>query len=135
NHSSIMRSRIAATIALAIATPSTSRADDDCPMDTTFIPLPVWATDPNEGSTWGVMPVIMHVCRTDRRTSWLLAPSATWNSIVHYTATLRWFFYPSEDTTVLVQASASTRIQYNVLLQWSQLPIEPAAWTQQLTVR
>ena len=104
-------------------------------MDTKIIPLPVWATDPNEGNTWGVMPVIMRVCRDDRTTAWMLAPSVTWNSIVRLTGTLRWYIYPSEDSNILVQASASTRIQFNFLVLWKQLPPAVGAWTQELTVR
>lgn len=87
-------------------------AGAECPHDATtkIIPLPIWATDPNEGTTWGAMPVLVHVCPDDQRTEWVLAPSVTWNSTIHLTGTLRLYAYPSPHTTLTVIAGASTRI-------------------------
>jgi outer membrane protein assembly factor BamA len=77
---------------------------------TKIIPLPVWATDPNEGTTWGLMPVFVHVCPDDERTEWVLAPSVTWNSTIHFTGTVRLYAYPSKHTSLSIIAGASTRI-------------------------
>jgi Omp85 superfamily domain len=107
----------------------------DEPVGTKVIPLPVWATLPNEGSTWGVMPVFLRVCPTDRRTESIIAPSATWNSVIHYTGTLRWYHYPSDDTTFTLIASVSTHVNYNALAWWQRLPPQPGLWTDELILR
>lgn len=105
------------------------------PIATRLIPLPVWATLPNEGDTWGVMPVFLRVCPENERTEAIIAPSATWNSVIHYTGTLRWYQYPSDDTAFTFIASASTRINYNALLVWQDLPTAPGRWTDEVTLR
>lgn len=110
---------------------------DDCgkPLETQTVPLPVWGTDPNEGNTWGAMPVFIHVCPADQRTHWILAPSLTWNSIIHYSGTVRFYDYPDPDTTLSVVASVSTRINYNLLVIWQRVPTAQGAWTDEATVR
>jgi hypothetical protein len=102
---------------------------------TRLVPLPVWATLPNEGNTWGAMPVFIRVCPTDQRTESILAPSVTWNDVIRFTGTLRWYRYPREDTTFTLIASASTRINYNLLAWWQRLPTAPGAWTDEVTLR
>src|ERR671924_567297 len=76
---------------------------------TRLVPLPVWATLPNEGSTYGVMPVFILVCDETQRTDSIVAPSVTYNDVIHYTGTLRWFHYPSDEKSLTVILSASTR--------------------------
>jgi hypothetical protein len=105
------------------------------PIATRLIPLPVWATLPNEGDTWGAMPVFLRVCPENERTESILAPSATWNSVIHHTGTFRLYHYPTDDTTFTLIASASTRINYNALVMWQKLPTRPGAWTDELTLR
>jgi hypothetical protein len=88
---------------------------------TKIIPLPVWATDPNEGTTWGAMPVLVHVCPDDQRTEWVLAPSVTWNSTIHLTGTLRLYAYPAPHTTLTVILGASTRIARRLVIMRQDL--------------
>jgi outer membrane protein assembly factor BamA len=102
---------------------------------TRLIPLPVWATLPNEGDTWGAMPVFLRVCPENERTESIIAPSATWNSVIHYTGTLRWYHYPSDDTTFTLIASVSTRINYNALVWWQRLPTQQGLWTDEVMAR
>jgi hypothetical protein len=83
---------------------------------TKIIPLPVWATDPNEGTTWGGMPVLVRVCPDDEHTEWVLAPSVTWNSTIHLTGTVRFYYYPSKHTALTVIGGASTRIARRVVV-------------------
>ncbi len=121
-----------------LATPALAGPTDQaCPggLSTRPIPLPVWATLPNEGNTWGFMPVFLRVCDEDHRTSSIIAPSVTWNDVIHWTGTLRWFHYPAEDKTLTVIASLSTRINSNVLLQWQNLPVAPGAATTEIELR
>ena len=90
---------------------------------------------PNEGSTWGALPVLLRVCRDTGRTASIIAPSLSWNDVIHVTGTFRYYHYPSDDTALTVIASASTRINFNGLLIWQRLPTEPGVTTDELTVR
>lgn len=112
-------------------------AEATCPsrVATRVIPLPVWATLPNEGDTWGAMPVFLRVCPSDQRTEAIIAPSVTWNSVIHYTGTMRWYYYPSGDTSLTLVGSASTRINYNVLAWWQKTPARAGAWTDEFVLR
>jgi hypothetical protein len=125
--------RALAALAVICATP----ASGDCPpgLTTQLLPLPVYATLPNEGATWGVMPVFLRVCPEGERTESIFAPSLTWNSVIHLTGTFRWFHYPSDDTTFVLVASVSSRINSNALLVWQRLPTTAGASTDELTVR
>jgi outer membrane protein assembly factor BamA len=97
--------------------------------------LPVWSTSPNEGNTWGLMPVFLHVCPDDQRTMWILAPSVTYNSVIHYTGTVRLYDYVDPDTTFTLIGSASTRINYNLLAMWQRVPVTDGAQTDEATTR
>ena len=78
-----------------------------CPsgLETKIVPLPVYSTLPNEGSTFGTMPVFLRVCEANGRTNSIIAPSVTWNDVIHATGTFRVFHYPSEDKTLTFIAS------------------------------
>lgn len=126
---------LAVSVGLVAAARAPAHAGCAQPLETKILPLPVWATSPNEGDTWGAMPVFVRVCPSDQRTRWIVAPSLTWNSIIHYTGTLRLYAYPDPDTTLSVVASASTRINYNLLAQWQRRPAADGTWTDEATVR
>jgi hypothetical protein len=111
------------------------RADCAPGLTTKIIPLPVYATSPNEGNTWGVLPVFLRVCPEGKRTESIIAPSVTWNSIIDVTGTFRWFYYPSDDTSMTVIGSVSTRINYTALFVWEDLPTRPGLFTDELTLR
>ena len=121
--------------ALAALCAAPARGDCAPGLTTQFLPLPVYATLPNEGDTWGVMPVFLRVCPEGQRTESIFAPGVTWTSVIHLTGTFRWFHYPSDDTTFVLVASASTRINSNALLVWQRLPTAAGASTDELTVR
>jgi hypothetical protein len=130
-------SRVATVAAAALALFWTAAARGDCRpgLTTQVIPLPVYSTLPNEGDTWGVLPVFLRVCPEDQRTESIIAPSVTWNSVIRYTGTFRWYHYPSDDTTLTIIASASTHINYNTLLVWQKLPTAPGVWTDEAMLR
>lgn len=100
-----------------------------------LIPLPVYSTLPNEGDTWGLLPVFLFVCEADGRTVSIVAPSLTWNAVVQWTATFRWFYYPSEYQTLTMVASQSTRINSGVLIRWRDLPRRQGAFTNEVELR
>ena len=124
-------------VAAALALLCADRVLADCApgLTTKIIPLPVYATLPNEGDTWGAMPVFLRVCPEGKRTESIIAPSVSWNSVIRTTGTFRWFHYPSDDTSLTVIGSVSTRINYNALLVWQKLPTRPGLFTDELTLR
>lgn len=79
-----------------------------------FIPLPLYATNPNEGGTYGVMPVFLGVDRALDRTRWIVAPSASWNDVVHLTGTFRGYLYPTDTRAFTLIASGSTDVNRSV---------------------
>jgi Omp85 superfamily domain len=129
--------RLVRAVAAAFALLWWGRAAAECRpgLKTEIIPLPVYATLPNEGNTWGVMPVFLRVCPEGERTESIIAPSLTWNSVIRYTSTVRWFYYPSDDTSMTLIGSASTRTNFNLLFVWQHVPTTPAVWTDEATVR
>jgi outer membrane protein assembly factor BamA len=128
-----MAARILLVIVAVLAAPKP--ADARCPLRWQIFPLPMWATAPNEGSTWGVIPILMTVCRDDKRTLSIFAPSVSWNSTVHVTGTVRWFAYFDDHTELSVIASASTRHNYLVLSEWRHTPPETWTWTHEASLR
>ena len=100
-----------------------------------LIPLPVYSTLPNEGDTWGVLPVFLFVCDTDGTTVSIVAPSLTWNAVIQWTATFRWFYYPSEDQALTMIASQSTRINSGILIRWRDLPLRQGDFTDEVELR
>jgi len=124
-------------VAAALALLCADRVLADCApgLTTKIIPLPVYATLPNEGDTWGAMPVFLRVCPEGKRTESIIAPSVSWNPVIRTTGTFRWFHYPSDDTSLTVIGSVSTRINYNALLVWQKLPTRPGLFTDELTLR
>jgi len=107
-----------------------------CPsgLETKIVPLPVYSTLPNEGSTF-TMPVFLRVCEANGRTNSIIAPSVTWNDVIHATGTFRVFHYPSEDKTLTFIASLSTRINSGLLLVWQDLPRALGTTTSEVEVR
>src|SRR6267143_110049 len=121
----------------AIATGAAGESGAGCParLETRLVPLPVYATLPNEGDTFGVMPVFLRVCDANERTESIIAPSVTWNDVIHATGTFRWFHYPTDDQTLTLVASVSTRINSGVLLLWKDLPRGRGASTSEIELR
>ncbi len=117
--------------------PAAAEAVERCPggLATRIVPLPVYATLPNEGDTFGAMPVFLRVCDVNARTESIIAPSITWNDVIHWTGTFRLFHYPSDEQTLTFIASASTRINSGVLLQWRDLPRAPGGFTTEVELR
>jgi outer membrane protein assembly factor BamA len=88
---------------------------------TRFFPLPLYATSPSEGSTYGVLPVIMRIDASGRTTS-IIAPSVSWNSAAGLSGTFR--FYKIADTARLwwIIANASTGGNRSLRLEYRDMP-------------
>ncbi|HEY6909233.1 MAG TPA: hypothetical protein VI356_07685, partial [Myxococcales bacterium] len=104
-------------------------------LSTRLIPLPIYATLPNEGNTFGLMPVFLRVCDSNQRTQSIIAPSFTWNDVIHWTGSFRWYFYPTDTESLTFVASLSSRINSGLLFMWQDLPPETSALTTEVTAR
>jgi hypothetical protein len=93
-----------------------------------LVPLPVYATVPNEGSTYGLMPVVLGLTPEGAIRS-ILAPSASWNSAVHVTGTFRYYRFPSPARAWHVIASASTRVNRSFTFEYTDRPRDPGRLT------
>lgn len=89
---------------------------------TKIIPLPIYATLPNEGSTYGFMPVFLIVEEGSQRTQSIVAPSISWNSVIRFSHTFRWYHYPAPDETLTIIPSISTNINRNLTLEYAKQP-------------
>lgn len=96
---------------------------------TKVIPLPVYSTLPNEGNTFGFMPVFLVVERENQRTQSIFAPSISWNSSIRYTATFRWYHYPDSDTVFTMVPSVSSNVNRRLTLEWARVPRKQGTWT------
>ncbi len=84
-----------------------------------FFPLPMYTTVPNEGSTYGFMPVFLRSDDDDKdRVRAITAPSLSWNSSAHLTGTYRYYHYLDLLQSWHVLVSASTVINRSIWFQY-----------------
>ena len=102
--------------------------------DTKLIPLPVYATSPTEGGTYGFMPVFMEI-EKDGPTRHIVAPSITWNDTIHVTGTFRWYYYPAKDESFTLIAGSSSHVNNGMMLQYTNKPLKDYQWTMDAYMR
>jgi hypothetical protein len=118
----------------AAVRPAVAEEKDEPPPRWRLFALPVYATVPNEGSTYGIMPVLLGLTPEGAIRS-ILAPSASWNSAVHVTGTFRYYRYPSPVRGWQVIASASTRVNRSFTFEYNDRPREPGRLTTEVFVQ
>jgi hypothetical protein len=93
-------------------------------LHTNFFPLPLYATSPAEGSTYGVLPVFM---RVDEKglTRWIFAPSMSWNSAAGWAGTFRYYSFPKNARQWLFIVNAATHINRSVRFDYRDVPGQP----------
>lgn len=82
-----------------------------------FIPVPEVATDPNGGTTYGVLPVFLFTDHNDQIKS-IFAPDITNNTTLGPGGTIRYLAYPSSDTQWYATAGAQWEIARQVDLNY-----------------
>jgi hypothetical protein len=110
-------------------------AADPVETSTKIIPLPIYATLPNEGNTYGFMPVFLVVESESQRTRSIYAPSVSWNEVIGFTSTMRWFYYPAPEQAFTLRLSASQRVNLQSLLIWVDRPREQGRFTDEALLR
>jgi Omp85 superfamily domain len=87
-----------------------------------FFPLPAFDTDPNEGETYGVLPVWLFKDAEGNIRS-IIAPSVTWNEIRGVTGTFRYYLYANALERLEVIGSYSEHIDYEAKIQYKNLNV------------
>ena len=82
-----------------------------------FIPVPEIATDPNGGTTVGLLPVFLFT-DTQNQIRNIFAPDVNWNTTLGAGGTFRYLSYPSEDTNWYAVAGGSQDIARHVDLDY-----------------
>ncbi len=94
----------------------------------TLIPVPEVATDPNAGTTYGILPVFLFTDQNKQITQ-ILAPDFTNNSTMGVGGTFRFLAYPSADTQWYAIAGAQHTIARRVDLYYSTGRTRQRLWS------
>ena len=82
-----------------------------------FLHLPVVDTDPNRGTTYGIMPIWVTKGSGDR-IEFIQAPSLTYNRTFRVTPTYRFYYYPTRDAALHAEASYSQVSDRNLEVEY-----------------
>ena len=100
---------------------------------TRFFPLPMYTTAPNEGNTYGFLPVFLQ--SQDDWVSSIVAPSVSWNSSAHWTGTFRYYRYLALLRSWHLILSASTVINRSLWFEYDDDRRTPHQLTLNLVLR
>ena len=93
-----------------------------------LIPVPEIATDPNEGTTVGLLPVLLFNDE-HHQIHEIIAPDMTVNTLVGAEGNFRYLSYPSEDTQWYATAGAAQNIARHVNLFYSTGRTHSELWS------
>jgi hypothetical protein len=94
----------------------------------TFVPIPMYTTTPNEGSTYGFMPVFLSM-DDEGAVRTIYAPSISWNKAAGVNTTFRYYLFPNIVKSLSFVAAASTHINRTLWLTYTDLPTEEEDYT------
>ncbi len=98
------------------------------PRTSPFIPIPEVGTDPNSGTTVGILPT--YLSRDERgQVRQIIAPDINFNPNLGFGAHFRIFSYPSKDTEWYAVAGASERIERRVDLLYTTGLTRQETWS------
>ena len=83
-----------------------------------FVWLPAISTDPNAGPTGGVLPVLVLADRESHHIQHLLAPSYTYNSSFGQTGTMRYYWYPTDESQFVTIGSYSEHTNREIKMRY-----------------
>lgn len=85
---------------------------------TRIFPLPMYTTVPNEGNTFGFMPVFLRTAGEEAGIQAITAPSLSWNRSAGITGTYRYFRYLNPVRAWRFLISGSTNINRSIWFQY-----------------
>ncbi len=83
-----------------------------------FVWLPAISTDPNAGPTGGVLPVMVLANPESHHIQHLLAPSYTYNALFGQTATMRYYWYPTDASQFVTIGSYSQHTNREIKVRY-----------------
>jgi hypothetical protein len=86
--------------------------------DWSIIPIPEFIADPNEGNTFGILPVVLFTDEQDQIRH-MFAPDFSYNETKGFFPRLRLFGYPSSTRRYALVAGKSTTKDERYLAEWS----------------
>lgn len=141
-----MSTRSAASVAATLLVLSLTASVDASAteLSTKIIPLPMYSTVPNEGSTYGLMPVFFRTENTGGFTDVvggttgavhsIIAPSLSWNSQAGVTGSFRYYRYLDPLRSWSLVVSASTHINRTIWWTYDDITRVPEAQTHDAVV-
>jgi outer membrane protein assembly factor BamA len=96
-------------LAVALAVPGAASAFIPLSHNTTLVPLPEILTDPNEGTTVGVLATVLQT-DDDGTIRRMIAPDVRWNDITGVYPMFRYFDYSMPEQLILLQGGKATTI-------------------------
>src|SRR5262249_50543419 len=57
--------------------------------------------------------------------------SVSWNRVIRYTGTFRWYYYPDDDESMTFIPSVSSNVNRGVTLEYQKLPMEEHKFTRE----
>lgn len=93
-----------------------------------FVPVPEVATDPNQGTTYGILPVLLFNDEHQHIHD-IFAPDITSNTIMGPGGTFRYLSYPSEDTQWYATGGLAQRIARRVDLYFATGRAHTERWS------
>jgi outer membrane protein assembly factor BamA len=91
----------------------------------------MYTTSPNEGSTYGIMPVFLSM-DDEGAVHTIFAPSVSWNSAAGVNTTFRYYLFSSPVEALSLVAAISTHINRTLWLTYYNLPTDPGDVTFEL---
>ncbi len=86
-----------------------------------LFPVPMYTTLPTEGSTYGLMPVLLAVDESGEVRA-IAAPSLSWNSAAGVTATVRFYLFAGPERAATFIAAASSHVNRTIWMTYNDLP-------------
>ncbi len=83
-----------------------------------FLNIPTIDTDPNRGTTYGIMPIWVVQGEHEDRITQIHAPSFTYNKDFGFVPTYRYYYYPATDSTFVGRGSFSQHSEREALLHF-----------------
>jgi hypothetical protein len=98
------------------------------PATAPFIPIPEIATDPNSGTTVGIIPTWLHTDE-DENIRRIIAPDVMHNTYFGYGMHGRIYAYPSADEQWSITAGIKERVERSFIAQWQQGRLREKRWS------
>lgn len=93
-----------------------------------IVNLPVIDTDPNRGTTIGVLPIWINTEENSERIVSMHAPSLTYNKIFQLIGTYRYYYYPDAKSSFIFRTSFSMRKEREFLVDFETPDYKDSGW-------